>query len=97
MSIIIKFSGPEISSPWGAVLCSCLLRKAWCCHNLFIRPHNAPEIPHSADKEVGFRRDEKEKRKKEKKKKVDRNTKVELEKQALLNGTVEKSERVVAH
>ena len=39
----------------------------------------------------------KKKKEKKEKKKVDRNTKVELEKKALLNGTVEKSERVVAH
>ena len=36
-------------------------------------------------------------KKKKEKKKVDQNTKVELEKKALLKGTVEKSERVVVH
>ena len=103
MFIIIKFSGPEISWPWGAVLCSCLLRKAWCCHNLFIRPHNA-QFRIQLTKKWAFgvikkKKKKKERRKKEEKEeeKVDQNTKVELEKKALLNGTVEKSVRVVVH
>jgi len=39
----------------------------------------------------------KKKKEKKKRKKVDQNTKVELEKKALLKGTVQKSVRVVVH